>query len=29
LSHAAEALLSVVEAQSALKKGRFAFATER
>ena len=29
LSHAAEAFLSVVEAQSALKKGRFAFAAER
>jgi len=29
LSHAAEAMLSVVEAQSALKKGRFAFAPER
>jgi DNA-binding transcriptional LysR family regulator len=29
LSHAAEALLTVVEAQSALKRGRFAFAVER
>lgn len=29
LSHAAEALLTVVEAQSALKRGRFAFAAER
>ena len=29
LSHAAEALLAVVEAQSALKRGRFAFAAER
>lgn len=29
LSHAAQALLSVVEAQSALKGGRFAFVTER
>lgn len=29
LSHAAEAMLSVVEAQSAVKKGRFAFAPER
>jgi DNA-binding transcriptional LysR family regulator len=29
LSHAAEAMLSVVEAQSALKKGRFAFVAER
>ena len=29
LSHAAEAMLAVVEAQSALKKGRFAFAPER
>ena len=29
LSHAAQAMLSVVEAQSALKKGRFAFAPER
>ena len=29
LSHAAEALLSVVEAQSALRRGRFAFAAER
>lgn len=29
LSHAAEAFLSVVEAQSALKRGRFAFAAER
>ena len=29
LSHAAEALLSVMEAQSALKQGRFAFAVER
>ena len=29
LSHAGEALLRVVEAQSALKRGRFAFAAER
>ena len=29
LSHAAEAMLTVVEAQSALKGGRFAFAPER
>ena len=29
LSHAADALLKVVEAQSALKRGRFAFAAER
>jgi hypothetical protein len=29
LSHASEALLTVVEAQSALRKGRFAFAAER
>ena len=29
LSYAAEALLTVVEAQSALKRGRFAFAAER
>jgi len=29
LSHAAEALLTVIEAQSALKRGRFAFAAER
>ena len=29
LSHAAEALLTVVEAQSAMRRGRFAFAAER
>ena len=29
LSHAAEALLTVVEAQSALRRGRFSFAAER
>ena len=29
LSHAAEALLAVVEAQSELRKGRFAFAAEK
>jgi hypothetical protein len=29
LSHAAEAFLAVVEAQSELKGGRFAFAAER
>ena len=29
LSHAAEALLTVVEAQTALRRGRFAFAAER
>ena len=29
LSHAAEALLAVVEAQTELRRGRFAFAAER
>ncbi len=29
LSHAAEAMLAVVEAQSELRRGRFAFAVER
>ena len=29
LSHAAEALLTVVEAQSALRRGRFSFSAER
>ena len=29
LSHAAEALLAVVEAQTELRRGRYAFAAER